>query len=58
VEPHEFIEANDHVVMPGTQQPVAFRIDVGESPDTYRIRLDTGYDSGTAVVSSGSIRIH
>jgi hypothetical protein len=41
----------------GTTAPVRFRLDLSESPDTYRIRLDTGYDSGAATLSSGNIRI-
>ena len=41
----------------GTTAPVRFRLDLSESPDTYRIRLGTGYDSGSAIVSSGNIRI-
>lgn len=44
-------------IVTGSSQPVRFRIDVGESPDTYRIRLADGYDSGEAAVSSGKIRL-
>ena len=41
----------------GSREPVRFRVDLEESPDTFRIRLDDGYDSGTAPVSGGNIRI-
>ena len=41
----------------GSREPVRFRVDLEESPETFRIRLDDGYDSGIAPVSGGNIRI-
>jgi parallel beta-helix repeat protein len=41
----------------GSRESVRFRVDLEESPDAFRIRLDDGYDSGTAPVSGGNIRI-
>ena len=41
-----------------------FRIDVkdlaepGQGVDTYRILLDTGYDSGEHVLEGGNVQIH
>ena len=36
--------------------PASFRIDVSDSPDTYRIRVSNGYDSGERPLTSGNIR--
>jgi hypothetical protein len=37
----------------------AFRVDVTDNtPDTYRIMLDTGYDSGQHQLGGGQITIH
>jgi hypothetical protein len=42
----------------------AYRIDVqdlgepGKDVDTYRIQLDTGYDSGEKVLEGGNVQIH
>jgi hypothetical protein len=38
--------------------PVSFRIDVSDSPDTYRIRTSNGYDSGERPLTSGNVRVH
>ena len=46
------------------QAHMRYRIDVqdlgepGKGSDTYRIQLDTGYDSGEQVLEGGNVQIH
>jgi hypothetical protein len=37
--------------------PLSFRIDVSQSPDSYRIRTSNGYDSGERPLTSGNVRV-